>query len=85
MADAVEAASKSLKEPTIELLKDFVDKIVDQQMDEKQFMNSNITLSISNSLKRYSSISLLIFTIYVLNTLNNLAVIFLKKALLNND
>jgi putative nucleotidyltransferase with HDIG domain len=45
MADSVEAASKSLKEPTIELLKDFVNKIVDQQMDEKQFMNSNITLS----------------------------------------
>ena len=44
MADSVEAASKSLKEPTIELLKDFVNKIVDQQMDEKQFMNSNITL-----------------------------------------
>ena len=45
MADSVEAASKSLKEPTIELLKDFVNKIVNQQMDEKQFMNSNITLS----------------------------------------
>ena len=45
MADSLEAASKSLKEPTIELLKDFVNKIVDQQMDEKQFMNSNITLS----------------------------------------
>ncbi len=45
MADSVEAASKSIKEPTIELLKDFVSKIIDKQMDENQFINCNITLA----------------------------------------
>jgi hypothetical protein len=45
MADSVEAASKSIKEPTVELLKDFVNKIVNQQLEDQQFMNSNITLA----------------------------------------
>tara|TARA_B100000767_G_C19757609_1_gene533687 strand:+ start:506 stop:2551 length:2046 start_codon:yes stop_codon:yes gene_type:complete len=45
MADSVEAASKSIKEPSIELLKDFVNKIVNQQLEDQQFMNSNITLA----------------------------------------
>ena len=52
MADSVEAASKSLKEPTIELLKNFVNKIVNQQLEEKQFMNSNITLAEIETVKK---------------------------------
>ena len=52
MADSVEAASKSLKEPTIELLKNFVNKIVNQQLEEKQFMNSNITLAEIETIKK---------------------------------
>ena len=52
MADSVEAASKSLKEPTIELLKKFVNKIVNQQLEEKQFMNSNITLAEIETVKK---------------------------------
>jgi len=44
MADAVEAASKSLKEPTAEIIKQFVNQIIDNQMKEKQFSESNITL-----------------------------------------
>ncbi|MCM4157383.1 HDIG domain-containing metalloprotein [Gramella sp. AN32] len=43
MCDSVEAASKSLKEPTSQLIDNFVEKIVDKQMEEGQFLNSNIT------------------------------------------
>jgi putative nucleotidyltransferase with HDIG domain len=45
MADAIEAASKSLKEPSFEILDEFVHKIINQQMNEGQFINSNITFS----------------------------------------
>jgi len=44
MADSVEAASKSLKEPTSQKIDDFVERIIDKQMDELQFMNADITL-----------------------------------------
>ena len=43
MCDSVEAASKSLKEPTSVLIDKFVEKIIDKQMEEGQFLNSNIT------------------------------------------
>ncbi|MCP9200342.1 HDIG domain-containing protein [Gramella sp. GC03-9] len=43
MCDSVEAASKSLKEPTSILIDNFVEKIIDKQMEEGQFLNSNIT------------------------------------------
>ncbi len=43
MCDSVEAASKSLKEPTAVLIDSFVEKIIDKQMEEGQFLNSNIT------------------------------------------
>jgi putative nucleotidyltransferase with HDIG domain len=45
MADAVEAASKSLKSPNIEQLEHFIEKIVTSKMNALQFNNSNITLS----------------------------------------
>lgn len=44
MADSVEAASKSLKEPTSLKIDQFVERIIDKQMDEMQFMNADITL-----------------------------------------
>ncbi|GEQ86296.1 HDIG domain-containing protein [Patiriisocius marinistellae] len=44
MADSVEAASKSLKEPTSTKIDNFVEKIIDGQMEQGQFLNSNITL-----------------------------------------
>lgn len=44
IADGVEAASKSLREPTAESIRAFVDKIVQRLMDEKQFLEANITL-----------------------------------------
>ncbi len=43
MADAVEAASKSLKNPTFLMIDAFVDKIIDGQMRANQFSNANIT------------------------------------------
>lgn len=43
MCDSVEAASKSLKEPTAVLISDFVEKIIDKQVLEGQFLNADIT------------------------------------------
>ena len=45
MADAVEAASKSLKVPNIDELESFVNGIIDDKMKSLQFNDSNITLS----------------------------------------
>lgn len=44
MSDSVEAASKSLLEPTAELIRDFVEKIVQNQVDERQFIEADINL-----------------------------------------
>jgi hypothetical protein len=43
MADSVEAASKSLKNPTFSMIDEFVDKIIGGQMRSHQFLNANIT------------------------------------------
>ena len=43
MADAVEAASRSLKEYTEESISNLVDKIIDAQMSEGYFLNCDIT------------------------------------------
>lgn len=43
MCDSVEAASKSLKEPTSTKIDSFVESIIDKQMSEGQFLNANIT------------------------------------------
>ncbi|MDT0557592.1 HDIG domain-containing protein [Ichthyenterobacterium sp. W332] len=43
MCDSVEAASKSLKEPTSTKIDAFVESILDKQMSEGQFLNANIT------------------------------------------
>ena len=45
MADAVEAATKSLVTPSAEELTAFVNKIIATQMEENQFINANITLA----------------------------------------
>lgn len=52
MADAVEAASKSLKEPTIERLESFVTRIINQQMEDKQFIQSDITFAEIETVKK---------------------------------
>ena len=43
MCDSVEAASKSLKEPTSNSIAAFVEKIIDLQMANGQFLNANVT------------------------------------------
>ncbi len=43
MADSVEAASRSLKNVDAETLEDLVEVIIDQQIDQGQFSNSDIT------------------------------------------
>ncbi|MEL0226326.1 MAG: HDIG domain-containing metalloprotein [Flavobacteriaceae bacterium] len=45
MADGVEAASKSLRNPDADQIKMFVERIITTQMEQKQFHESNITLS----------------------------------------
>ena len=56
MADAVEAASKSLKNPSYEEISNFVERIIDGQMAANQFSNSDITfkeiLDIKKTLKK---------------------------------
>jgi len=44
MADSVEAASRSIKEPDAERIGELVDSIIDKQLDSGQFSNSDITL-----------------------------------------
>lgn len=43
MCDAAEAASKSIKNPTAQSISDLIDKIIDKQMADNQFVNSDIT------------------------------------------
>ena len=43
MCDAAEAASKSIKSPTAQSISHLIDKIIDKQMADNQFLNSDIT------------------------------------------
>ncbi|WP_299113686.1 HDIG domain-containing metalloprotein [uncultured Winogradskyella sp.] len=52
MCDSVEAASKSLKEPTTTKINDFVESIVNKQMENGQFLNANITFKEIQSIKK---------------------------------
>ncbi len=52
MSDSVEAASKSLKNPTSSLIDSFVEKIVNKQMEDGQFLNSNITFKEIQQVKK---------------------------------
>ena len=52
IADAVEAASKSLKSPNIEELEAFIHKIIEGKMKELQFNESTITLSEIETVKK---------------------------------
>jgi putative nucleotidyltransferase with HDIG domain len=52
MCDSVEAASKSLKEPNTKIINDFVEKIIDKQVDEKQFLNADITFREIEQIKK---------------------------------
>ncbi|GLB51822.1 HDIG domain-containing protein [Neptunitalea chrysea] len=52
MSDSVEAASKSLKNPTYGIIDTFVEKIINKQMDEGQFLNANITFKEIEQIKK---------------------------------
>jgi len=52
MSDSVEAASKSLKQPTAQLINDFVEKIIDKQMNEGQFLDADITFKEIQKIKQ---------------------------------
>ncbi|MGV6844641.1 MAG: HD family phosphohydrolase [Lutibacter sp.] len=52
MCDSVEAASRSLKEPTAQMLDDLVEKIITKQLEGGQFMNADITFKELNTIKK---------------------------------
>ena len=52
MCDSVEAASKSLKDPTSTKINTFVDAIVAGQIENAQFLNANITFKEIESIKK---------------------------------
>jgi hypothetical protein len=52
MCDSVEAASKSLKEPNSIAIDDLIDKIVNKQLEEGQFMNADITFKELQTIKK---------------------------------
>ncbi|WP_298904035.1 HDIG domain-containing metalloprotein [uncultured Psychroserpens sp.] len=52
MCDSVEAASKSLKEPTTTKIDKFVESIISKQMEDGQFLNANITFKEIQSIKK---------------------------------
>ena len=52
MCDGVEAASKSLKEPTTTKINEFVENIINKQMESGQFLNANITFKEIQAIKK---------------------------------
>jgi putative nucleotidyltransferase with HDIG domain len=52
MCDSVEAASKSLKNPTSTKIDAFVENIINKQIEEGQFLNANITFKEIQSIKK---------------------------------
>lgn len=58
MCDAVEAASKSLKDPTASKLNDFVENIINTQLENNQFVNADITLREIRDIKKVLKLKL---------------------------
>lgn len=52
MCDAAEAASKSLKNPTSQTVSDLIDKVIEKQQSENQFINSDITFRDIKKIKK---------------------------------
>ena len=52
MCDAAEAASKSLKMPTAQSISALIDKIIEKQMADNQFLNSDITFKEIETIKK---------------------------------
>ena len=58
MADSVEAASKSLKNPTFLIIDEFVEKIIAGQMKSNQFVNADITFKEIETIKKIFKLKL---------------------------
>ncbi len=58
MCDSIEAASKSLKEPTSTKIDAFVENIINKQIEEDQFLNANITFKEIQSIKKVLKLKL---------------------------
>ena len=58
MCDSVEAASKSLKEPTSTKINEFVENIINKQMESGQFLNADITFKEIQSIKKVLKLKL---------------------------
>jgi membrane-associated HD superfamily phosphohydrolase len=58
MCDSVEAASKSLKSPTSTKINDFVENIINKQMENGQFLNADITFKDIQAIKRVLKLKL---------------------------
>ena len=58
MCDSVEAASKSLKEPTSTKINTFVETIINKQVEMGQFLNADITFRDIESIKRVLKLKL---------------------------
>jgi hypothetical protein len=52
MADSIEAASRSLKAPTEPEVSDLVERLIDNQLEHKQFRNSSLTLKEISTIKK---------------------------------
>lgn len=52
MCDAAEAASKSLKKPTAQSIDELINKIIEKQKADNQFINSNITFREIEKIKK---------------------------------
>ena len=52
MSDSIEAASKSIKNPTSTIIDEYVEKIINKQMDEGQFLNADITFKEIQQIKK---------------------------------
>ena len=52
MADSVEAAARSLKSPTLEDIDLLVEKIINNQIDNNQFVNADITMKSITQIKK---------------------------------
>ena len=52
MADSIEAASRALKAPTEQEVSDLVERLIDNQMESKQFRNSLLTLKDIATIKK---------------------------------
>lgn len=52
LADSVEAASRSLKQPTAQSISDLVEKIIDYKIQQKQLINSDISIKEIHRIKQ---------------------------------